>query len=357
MGGDGADADAEHIPDVAASASEPTAADMRQLQFLLHGYRLTQALHVAASLRLADLLNDGPKTAEELAAATRANGDALYRVLRALAGIGVFAETPEHRFTLTPLATLLREDHPLSARAQILYVAGGEPYRAWSHLLPGVMTGENPFEQVFGASHFQYMAQHPASNEVFNQAMSSNSRQAARAIVAAYDFAEAGKVVDIAGGQGVLIAAILRAHPALRGVLFDQPHVVTGARPLLEAAGVAGRCELASGDFFAAVPPGDTYTLRHILHDWDDDHSVAILRSCAQALAPGGRILVIESVIEPGNDPSPAKFLDVMMFVMNGGRERTTEEYQRLFAAAGLTLARIIPAGAESLVEGVRTAE
>lgn len=349
------DTDTTHDEPASASngASEPTADDMRRLQFMIHGYRLTQALYVAASLGVADLLGDGPKTADELAAATGANSDALHRVLRALASVGVFAETNEGRFTLTPMAALLRQDHPASLRGMILY-AGDEPYRAWGALLPGVMTGDNPFEQVFGAQHFQYLAQHPASNEAFNQAMSASSRQAAMAIVAAYDFAAAGKVVDIAGGQGVLLAAILRAYPALHGVLFDQPHVVADAMPLLEAAGVADRCELASGDFFAAVPPGDTYTLRHILHDWDDDHCIAILRSCVQALAPGGRVLAIESVIEPGNGPSPAKFLDLMMFVMNGGRERTAEEYRRLFAAAGLTLTRIIPAAAESLVEGVR---
>ena len=338
------------------AAGIPTAADMRQMQFMLHGYRLTQSLAVAASLGLADLLGDGDKSADELAAATGANRDALYRMLRALASVGVFAETAEGRFTLTPLAELLRQDHPLSVRAQILYVAD-EPYRAWERLRHGVMTGENPFEQVFGAPHFQYMAQHPVSNERFNQAMSASSRQAARNIVAAYDFAAAGRVVDIAGGQGVLIAAILGAHPELHGALFDQPHVLANALPLLEAAGVADRCELVSGDFFVAVPPGDTYTLRHILHDWDDDDCVAILRSCAQALAPGGRVLAIESVIEPGNNPSPAKFLDVMMFVMNGGRERTADDYSRLFAAAGLSLTRIIPAGAESLIEGMRTAE
>ena len=337
----------------AEPAAGTTAADMRQMQFMLHGYRLTQSLYVAASLSLADLLGDGDKSADELAAATGANRDALYRTLRALASVGVFAETTEGRFTLTPLAELLRQDHPLSVRAQILYVAD-EAYRAWGNLLQGVMTGENPYKQVFGAPHFQRLAQQPESNERFNQAMSASSRQAARNIVAAYDFATAGQVVDIAGGQGVLIAAILRAHPALHGVLFDLPHVLENALPLLQAAGVADRCELASGDFFVAVPPGDTYTLRHILHDWEDGDCVAILRSCAQALAPGGRVLAIESVIEPGNDPSPAKFLDMMMFVMNGGRERTADDYRRLFTAAGLTLTRIIPAGAESLVEGAR---
>jgi O-methyltransferase domain/Dimerisation domain len=329
-------------------------AELRQMLQLLNGFRVTQALYVAAQLNLADILKDGPQTAEALATTTGANADALYRVLRALASLGVFEEGPEGQFALTPLAALLQQDHPYSTRAQALFF-GDEPYRAWGGLYDSVITGANAYERVFGAPHFEYLAQHPDQNEIFNQAMSASSRQAAMAIAGTYDFSAAGTVVDIAGGQGVLIAAILRASPALRGVLFDQPHVVENALPLLEAAGVADRCELASGDFFASVPSGDIYTLRHILHDWDDERAIAILRSCAKAMAPGGRTLVIESVIEPGNDPSPAKFLDLMMFVMNGGRERTAEEYRRLFAEAGLRLTRIIPtAGAESLIEGER---
>jgi ubiquinone/menaquinone biosynthesis C-methylase UbiE len=319
---------------------------------LLNGFRVTQALYVAAKLGLADILKGGPQPLEALAATTGANADALYRVLRVLASIGVFEEISARQFTLTPLAVLLQNDHPYGVRAQALFF-GDEPYRACGGLYDSVMTGANAYERVFGAPHFEYLARHPDQNEIFNQAMSASSRQAAMAIAGAYDFTAAGTVVDIAGGQGVLIAAILRANPTLRGVLFDQPHVLASAQPLLEAAGVADRCELASGDFFASVPSGDVYTLRHILHDWDDEHGVAILRSCAEAMAPGGRTLVIESVIEPGNDPSPAKFLDLMMFVMNGGRERTAEEYRRLFVAAGLRLTRIIPTGgAESLIEG-----
>ncbi len=335
-------------------SATPAPAELRQMLQLLNGFRVTQVLYVAAKLSLADILKDGPQSVDALAVTTGANPDALYRVLRVLASIGVFEENSERRFALTPLAALLQNDHPSAVRAQALFF-GDEPYRACGGLYDSVMTGTNAYERVFGAPHFEYLAQHPAQNEAFNQAMSASSRQAARAIVGTYDFSTAGTVVDIAGGQGMLIAAILRANPALHGVLFDQPHVVAGASPLLEAAGVADRCELASGDFFVTVPPGDLYTLRHILHDWDDEHTIAILRSCAEAMPPSGRALVIESVIEPGNDPSPAKFLDLMMFVMNGGRERTAEEYRRLFAAAGLKLTRIIPTEAESLIEGERT--
>jgi predicted O-methyltransferase YrrM len=335
------------------AVSAPAPAEVQQMQQMLNGFRVTQTLYVAARLGLADILKDGPQPVEALAATTGANADALYRVMRALASLGVFEEDNERRFALTPLAALLQQDHPNSLRAQALF-RGDEPYCAWSELFGSVMSGENAFEQVFGVSHFQYLAQHPTQNEIFNQTMSASSRQVATAIVGAYDFSAARTVVDIAGGQGVLIAAILRANPDLHGVLFDQPHVVANARPILEAAGVADRCELVSGDFFVSVPAGDLYTLQRILHDWDDEHAIAILRSCVEAMAPGGRVLVIESLIEPGNDPSPAKFLDLMMFVMNGGRERTAEEYRRLFAAAGLRLTRIIPTGAASLIEGER---
>lgn len=336
-----------------SNGAAPASAEVQQMQQMLNGFRVTQALYVAARLGLADILKDGPQPVAALAATTGANADTLYRVLRALASIGVFEEGPAGQFALTPLAAVLQHDHPSAVRAQALF-RGDEPYRAWSELYDSVMSGENAFEQVFGASHFQYLAQHPAQNEIFNQTMSATSRQVATAIVGAYDFSAARTVVDIAGGQGVLITAILRANPDLHGVLFDQPHVVANARPILEAAGVADRCELVSGDFFVSVPAGDLYTLQRILHDWDDEHAIAILRSCAEAMAPGGRALVIESLIEPGNDPSPVKFLDLMMFVMNAGRERTAEEYRRLFAAAGLRLTRIIPTGAASLIEGER---
>jgi O-methyltransferase/methyltransferase family protein len=328
-------------------------AELRQMRQLLNGFRVTQALYVAAKLGLADILKDGPQSIEALAATTDANADALYRVLRALASIGVFEEGPAGQFALTPLAAVLQHDHPSAVRAQALFF-GDEPYRAWGGLYESVMTGANAYERAFGAPHFEYLARHPHQNEIFNQAMNASSRQAAMDLVSVYDFSAAGTVVDIAGGQGVLIAAILRANPTLHGILFDQPHVVANARPILEAGGVADRCELASGDFFVSVPSGDIYTLRHIVHDWDDEHAILILRNCAEAMAPGGRTLVIESVIEPGNDPSTAKFLDLMMFVMNGGRERTAEEYHLLFTAAGLRLTRIIPTGAESLIEGER---
>ncbi len=320
---------------------------------LLSGFRVTQLLALAANLGIADLLADGPQTAEELARATATQPDALYRALRALAGVGVFAELDGRRFTLTPLAELLQTTHSDSLRAQVLFQSA-EQYRAWADLRHSVTTGAPAFDHVYGAPHFDYLTMHPASSEAFNQAMRVVSRQVAAAVVEAYDFTQADRVVDVGGGQGTLLAAMLRANPALHGALFDLPHVVAGAEPVLRAVGVADRCEIVGGDFFTMAPPeGDLITLHHILHDWDDERSVMILRACAQALRPQAKILVIEAVITPGANAMPTLFLDMNMMVMNGGRERTAAEFERLFTAAGLRLTRIIPLRAEaSIIEG-----
>lgn len=323
--------------------SESPVPPQRTILDFLNGNRVVQALYVAAKLGLADLLASGPRTVEDLAATTGAQADRLYRVLRAVASLGVFEETGARQFALTPLADALRTDHPESMRAFVIF-RGEESYRAWSALLHGVMTGETPFNHVFGMGHFDYLAQHPEASAIFDQVMTGGSKRAAAAIAGGYDFGPARVVVDVGGGQGTVIAAVLRAHPHVRGILFDQPHVVAGAAAVLASAGVADRCATASGDFFAAVPPGgDLYLLRRIIHDWDDEHATTILRRCAEALAPGGKVLVVEGLIPPGNDPSPTKFLDVMMLVMNGGRERTAEEYHRLFRAAGLRPGRVLP--------------
>lgn len=330
----------------------PEQADM---QHLMMGYRVTQLLYVAVKLGIADLLAGGPKSAEELAEVAGAHADALYRALRALASLGVFTEVAPRRFALTPLADLLRTDHPRSMRAMVIF-QGEEAYRAWGELLYSVRTGAPAFDHVYTMSHFEYLAQHADASAVFNRTMGENTARSVSAITGAYAFPATGVVVDVGGGHGAFIAAVLQAHPGLHGVLFDQPHVVEGAAPTLEAAGVAQRCERVGGDFFASLPTGDLFTLRQVIHDWDDDRSIAILRNCAQALAPGGKVLVIEALIPPGNEPSPVKFLDLQMLVMmNGGRQRTEEEYRQLYAASGLRLTRVIPTRSQfSIVEGVR---
>jgi predicted O-methyltransferase YrrM len=325
---------------------------------LVNGAHVTQIVYIAAKLRIADLLADGPCTAEELAAATGAHSGALYRVLRTLASLGIFSEIAPRCFDLTPLAELLRDDHPASMRAFTIF-RGEEDYRAWADTLHSVMTGAPAFEHVYGMSHFAYLAAHPEAGATFNRTMIEGSRQATAAVVVAYDFSVARTLVDVGGGQGALITAILRAYPALRGILFDQPHMVAGARSALEGAGVADRCECAGGDFFASVPSGaDLYVLRRILHDWDDERAVTILRSCVQAMTPSGKVLVVEHVLGSGSEPSRALFLDLQMLVLERGRERTEAEFHALFTAAGLALTRIVPLSTgQSIVEGVRLAE
>lgn len=322
---------------------------------MIDGFRVSQLVIVVAQLGIADLLADGPQPVETLAAATHAQPEQLYRVMRALATRGVFVESAGRHFALTPLSEYLRTTQPGSLRSHALF-AGSGVYRAFEDMLYSVQTGGIAFDHAYGMSHFAYLAQHPEASAIFNQEMTLSSTQDASAVVEAYDFGAARVVVDIAGGQGVLLSAILQAHPALRGVLFDQPHVVASAEPFLRTAGVADRCEMVGGDFFVGVPTGgDVYTLRQIIHDWDDGHAVAILRSCAQAMAPGSKVALIEIAMNP-NDPSARGVnLDITMMVMNGGHERTAAEYEHLLSAAGLRLARIVPTAAgSSVIEAVR---
>lgn len=325
------------------------------MQSLINGYRVTQLLYAAVKLGIADVLAGGPQAVEELAATTGAQSDALYRALRALASLGVFREAPARHFVLTPLAELLRTDHPHSLCATVLF-QGEDAYRAWGDLLYSLRTGATAFDHAFGMPHFDYLAQHADASAVFNRTMSENTARSVTAIVSAYAFPASGVVVDVGGGHGAFLAAVLQAHPELRGVLFDQPHVVAGAVPTLEAAGVLERCTRVEGDFFTPpLPAGDLYLLRQIIHDWDDARSSAILRHCAEAMAQSGKVLVIEALIPPGNDPSPVKLLDLQMLVMTGGRQRTEEEYRQLYAGAGLRLLRILPTNTPfSIIEGAR---
>jgi hypothetical protein len=324
------------------------------LRHLFLGLRVSQALYAAAELGIADLLVDGPRSADDLAATTGAHASSLYRVLRLLASEGVFAETPDGRFALTPLAEALRRDAPGSLRPLVLFVAGETLWRSWRHLLHSVRTGEPAFDQVHGVDFFAYFREHPDEWALFDQVMTSNTAPVARAVAAAYDFSPFGTVVDVGGGRGALALGLLEAYPHLRGIVFDQPAVAAGARQAIEAAGLADRCEAVGGDFFVAVPEGgDAYLLKFVLHDWDDERCLTILRTCRRAMTARARLLVVELLIPPGDGPSFAKSQDVNMLVNPGGRERTEAEYRALFAAAGLELTRIIPAQGElHLIEG-----
>jgi O-methyltransferase domain/Dimerisation domain len=321
---------------------------------MMTGYWVSQAIHVAAKLGIADLLADGPVDCEDLALATNTHAPSLRRVLRALASVGVFTEVSPGSFALTPLAELLRTETPGSMRALAIMYAE-EQYRAWGELLHSVRTGETAFEQQFGMGYFEYLAQHPESDRVFNEAMTGWTHQLVGAVVDTYDFSAFKTVVDVGGGYGALLAAILQNNSGMRGILFDLPHVVASAEEQLAATEVADRCTFVGGDFFAEVPAGgDAYVLSQILHDWDDERCVAILGNCRQVIPDHGKLLVVELVLPPGDEPFLGKWLDLHMLVLLGGRERTAAEYNTLFRAAGFELARVVPTPpGPSVVEAV----
>ena len=322
---------------------------------MTNAFQASQAIHVAATLGIADLLEDGPRHVDELAQTTGTHAPTLYRLLRALASVGVFAEEPEGQFRSTPLAEYLRTNAPRSLRAWAMQIGQQYLWTSWGHLLHSVRTGEPAFPELHGTTAWEYRAAHPEEDAVFNAAMTALSAGVAEAIVQSYDFSGMDVLMDVGGGEGVLLAAILAENPALRGVLFEQPHVLTGANDLLERAGVADRCEVVSGSFFESVPGGaDAHLLKSIVHDWDDAATVKILRACRAAVANTGRLLVVEPIIQPGNKPDPAKFSDLNMLVMLGGQERTADDFERLYAEAGFRLTDIIRTGSPmAIIEGV----
>ncbi len=341
------------MPTTGTARELPPNAQMMQL---LTGKWISASISVVAELGIADLLAQGEKTADELAAATSAHSSSLYRILRALASVGIFAETEGGRFQLTPLAECLRSGVPTSMKEFARFVAMPGAARSWDHLMHCVMTGESGLRKAFGVENpFDYFKNHPAEAHILAGAMTDNSRQSAPAIAGAYDFGKFRQVVDVAGGRGLLLATILERHPTVTGVLFDLPDVIKGAEATLASHGAQGRCRTVGGDFFQAVPTGaDAYILKHIIHDWDDQRAVAILRNIREAMDPAGRLLVVEVVIAPGNEPSVGKLLDLEMMVIPGGRERTSDEYRDLLAAAGFRLAQIHETHAPaSIIEGV----
>ena len=323
-----------------------------QLVALASGAWVTQMIHVAAELGVADQLANGERDCTELAVACGADAETLFRLLRGLASLGIFRESGPRRFGLTPLAELLRSDHPQSLR-QFARMLGEEHYLSWNELLHSVRTGENAFRHLHGMSVFEWFALNPRRAEIFDGSMTDFSRQQTEAMLAAYDFSGLRHLVDVGGGRGELLQRVLQANGQLRGTLFDQPQVVAGA---VIPAQLAPRLSVQGGDFFAEAPAGaDAYLLKHILHDWGDGACNTILGHIREAMAPGARVLIIEPVIPPGNDPFPGKLLDLNMLVMTeGGRERTAEEYACLLERAGLRLSRIVPtASAVSVVEAV----
>ena len=304
---------------------------------LLHmaaGLWVSHALSVAAKLGIADLLEAGPESCGRLAEITHTDPRALYRVLRALASIGVFAENADRRFSLTPIAECLLAKSPNSLRAFVIMLGEEEHWRTWGDVLYSVRTGQPAFDHVFGASRFAHLAEHPEDARIFGEAMTSRGAYENAAIVSSYDFSGSRTVVDVGGGQGSLLADILKANISARGVLFDLPHATESARTAMIGAAQAARCEFRAGDFFAAAPAGaDTYILKKVIHDWDDERATAILTNCREAMARAGRLLVIEPIIPTGNLPSFNKLLDLLLLVWTpGGRGRTEQEASGTFS-------------------------
>jgi hypothetical protein len=318
--------------------------DARRLREMVNGYQVSHAISAAATLRLSDLLASGPRTVADLAAATGTHAPTLERLLRALTSVGVYDRGDDGRFALTGLGEALRSDVPGSVAAWAELI--GRPYyqQAWAGLADSVRAGDNAFARLNGMSIWEYRASRPEELEVFDRAMTSLSSAVAAAVVESYDFGRFGTVVDVGGGRGSLLTAVVARYPAVHGVLFDQPGVVAGAD-------LPAGCRAVAGDFFESVPEGgDAYLLKAVLHDWADDESVAVLRSVRRAVPQHGSVLIVEQLLDAAPDPVRTAFSDLNMLVAPGGRERTTDEYGALLSTAGFRLVRAVPTGTDVFV-------
>jgi hypothetical protein len=306
-------------------------------------YWASQAIYVAAKLGLADALAEHPKSIGEIASELQADINSLARLVRALVDLGVFAVEDDGRIRLTVVGGPLQSGIPGSLHSMILTL-GEEHYQAWGRLIKSIQNGRPGFNSVFGSPLFEYLKSNPTASETFSHAMDDFTSQVALAATVAYDFSGTKTLADIGGGHGVLLGKILRANPSMRGILFDSAHVIASASQHIESEGLGDRCLSVAGDFFESVPQGaDAYILKNVLHDWDDEHAVAILKSCHRAMRKGSRLLVLEVVLPVLEDRSFGGLLDLNMLVMSGGRERTGEEYCELFDKSGFHLTRVIP--------------
>jgi len=311
---------------------------------------------VAAQLGIADLLKDGSKSNDELAITTGVDAKSLYRLLRALASVGIFAEGISGYFELTPLAECLQSDRNNSLRAYAIKSGQAWEWQPWGYLLESLKTGKPVIKNIFGMDISDYLANDASAAKLYNQAISNFSEKQDVAITSGYNFSFIRNLVDVAGGRGTLIASILKANLTMQGILFDLPHVVADTKPLIEALELQDRCQLVGGNFFESVPTGgDAYLLRYIIHDWDDERAITILKNCYEAMQSNGRVLLVEMVIPQGNEPFYGKLLDLQMLLNYGGRERTEVEYQVLLETAAFLLTKIYPvAPPVSVIEAIR---
>jgi C-methyltransferase len=341
-------------PAQASPGSLPPQVVMMQM---ITGKWVSQAIYAAAELGIADLLAEGDKSADELAQATGANADSLYRLLRALTTVGIFIEKENRVFRNTRLGETLQRGVPGSMRGFARLMGMDMSWKAWGEIVYSIKTSECAFSRAAGKSTFDYIGENPDAAEVVNEAMTSISTLVSRAVAQSYDFSSARTIVDVGGGHGLLLAMILTVYPHLRGILFELPHAVEGARRLFADHGLTPRVEVLTGDALLSVPPGgDIYIMKHIIHDWDDARATRFITNCAAALDPGGKLLLVESVLTPPDVPHFSKLLDLEMLIMSlGGRERTEEEYRHLYTAAGLSMTGIHSIeGPHSIIEGIK---
>jgi hypothetical protein len=337
-----------------AQAQAPAGADNAQkLRELIDGYRATQMLYVVAKLRIADHLQHGPLSVKELAQRTSTHEDSLYRLLGTVAGLGVFAEEDGPKFRLTPMAELLRTGVPGSL--QVSAEAAGEPWmwNPWGDLARSVQTGEVAFDHLYGKHTWEWFAENPGPAQIFNSLMDELTANETRAVLGGFDFSGARTVVDVGGGRGVLLLAVLGKSASARGILFDLPHVIEAAKKEVPAA-LAKRIQFTPGDFFKAVPEGgDIYILKNIIHDWADAESGKILDVVRSAMKGHGRMLLVENIVCGPNQICRGKTSDIQMLVRNGGRNRTEKEYRALLGAHGFAITRVVSTAGPSLLEAV----
>jgi SAM-dependent methyltransferase len=341
---------------VNSSQAHPTGKrddDAFRLLRLAEGFGPARAIQLAAELGVADLLGTGLRSAEDLASALSVHPGALYRLLRALASVGVFTEVKPGWFGLTPVGEQLCENHPQSLRTWVLFQ--GLFHGVYAEAMHSLRTGTSAAPRAFGEPFFAHLQHHPEHAALFNTAMGERSRVIGKAFANTYDFNGARRIVDVGGGDGSFLSAILRAQPEPTGVIYDQPYLADAAHKNVAADGLGQRCTFVGGDFLQEVPSGsDVYMLRGVLHNWPDDQARTILSNCRQAMSPHSRLLLIEWLVPTGNAPHPSKFLDLTMLFVYGGRERTEEEYVNLLAEAGLQADRIVDsAPAQKVIEAV----
>jgi hypothetical protein len=323
----------------------------QRISSLIFGAILAKTVYVAAKLGLADELADGPLSAEELARRTETNADALHRILRALAGEGLFEEIEPRTFAVTDLGRLISENAPGSRRYLSLMFAE-QTDAVFDHVLESVRTGEPAATSTFGKPYFDWLAERPDAAETFNNAMAGGTALRIPALLSLDWWHDVKRVVDVGGGNGAVVVELLQAYPHLEGVVFDLPHARDEAEAAIAAAGIIDCCTFAGGSFFESVPEGgDVYVLAQILHDWSDEDATRILRACRRAIPPHGRLVVLEQIVPAGNEPHPSKLLDIQMLVLLGGRERTEDDWRRLLEAGGFELDRTTRGPRASAIE------